>query len=192
MANQQGNFGFRPVLMMGSAYNGQGQQEMTIASNETNSIFMGDPVVLNANGSISRGSSAGAELVGIFNGCFYTDPTTQKPTFSNHYPGAIVADDIVANVISDPDVIFEVKVDDANGGRAQVGSTANIATYAAGSTKSGISGVALDGSTFATSNASNFAVYDLSTDPDNSDYDSANANILVRINKHQYRDTTGI
>ena len=192
MANQQGNFGFRPVLMMGSAYNGQGQQQMSIASNETNSIFMGDPVVLNANGSISRGSSAGAELVGIFNGCFYTDPTTQKPTFSNHYPGAIVADDIVANVISDPDVIFEVKVDDANGGRAQVGSTANIATYAAGSTKSGISGVALDGSTFATSNASNFAVYDLSTDPDNSDYTAANANILVRINKHQYRDSTGV
>ena len=192
MANQQGNFGFRPVLMLGSAYQGQGQQQMTIASNETNAIFMGDPVVLNANGSISRGSSAGAELVGVFNGCFYTDPTSQKPTFSNHYPGAIVADDIVANVISDPDVVFEVKCDDANAGRAQVGSTANIATYAAGSTKSGISGVSIDGSTFATSNASNFAVYDLSTDPDNSDYTAANANILVRINKHQYRDTTGI
>jgi len=192
MANQQGNFGFRPVLMMGSAYQGQGQQQMTIASNETNSIFMGDPVVLNANGSISRGSTAGAEIVGVFNGCFYTDPTSQKPTFSNHYPGAIVADDIVANVISDPDVVFEVKCDDANAGRAQVGSTANIATYAAGSTKSGISGVSIDGSTFATSNASNFAVYDLSTDPDNSDYTAANANILVRINKHLYRDTTGI
>jgi len=192
MANQQGNFGFRPVLMMGSAYQGQGQQQMTIASNETNSIFMGDPVVLNANGSISRGSTAGAEIVGVFNGCFYTDPTSQKPTFSNHYPGAIVADDIVANVISDPDVVFEVKCDDANAGRAQVGSTANIATYAAGSTKSGISGVSIDGSSFATSNASNFAVYDLSTDPDNSDYTVANANILVRINKHQYRDTTGV
>ena len=192
MANQQGNFGFRPVLMMGSAYQGQGQQEMKINSNETNSIFMGDPVVLNANGAISRGDSKGAELVGVFNGCFYTDPTSQKPTFSNHYPGGIVASDIVANVISDPSVVFEVKVDDANGGRAQVGSTANIATYAAGSTKSGISGVSIDGSTFATSNASNFAVYDLSTDPDNSDYTAANANILVRINKHQYRDTTGI
>jgi hypothetical protein len=192
MANQQGNFGFRPVLMQGSAYNGQGQQQMTIASNETNSIFMGDPVVLNANGSISRGSSAGAELVGVFNGCFYTDPTSQKPTFSNHYPGAIVADDIVANVITDPDVVFEVKCDDSNAGRAQVGSTCNIATYSAGSTKSGISDVAIDGSTFATSSASNFAVYDLSTDPDNSDYTAANANILVRINKHQYRDTTGI
>ena len=192
MANQQGNFGFRPVLMMGSAYQGQGQQQMTIASNETNSIFMGDPVVLNANGSISRGSTAGAEIVGVFNGCFYTDPTSQKPTFSNHYPGAIVADDIVANVISNPDVVFEVKCDDANAGRAQVGSTCNIATYAAGSTKSGISGVSIDGTTFDTSSASNFAVYDLSTDPDNSDYTVANANILVRINKHQYRDTTGI
>ena len=192
MANQQGNFGFRPVLMMGSAYQGQGQQQMTIASNETNSIFMGDPVVLNANGAISRGATAGAELVGVFNGCFYTDPTSQKPTFSNHYPGGIVASDIVASVISDPDVVFEVKVDDANAGRAQVGSTANIATYAAGSTKSGISGVSIDGGSFATSNGSNFAVYDLSTDPDNSDYTVANANILVRINLHQYRDSTGV
>ena len=192
MANQDGNFGFRPVLMLGSSYQGQGQQQLVINSNETDSIFMGDPVVLNANGAISRGSTAGAELVGVFNGCFYTDPTSQKPTFSNFYPGSIVADDIVANVITDPNVVFAVKVDDTNGGQAQVGSTANIATYAAGSTKSGISGVALDGSTFATSSASNFAVYDLSTDPDNSDYTAANANILVRINKHQYTDTTGI
>ena len=192
MANQQGNFGFRPVQMLGGAYNGQGQQEVSIASGETNSIFQGDPVVLNANGSISRGSSAGAELLGIFNGCFYTDPTTSKPTFSNHYPGGIAASDIVANVITDPDVIFEVKVDDANGGIAQVGSTANIATYSVGDTTSGISNVALDGGSFATSNGSNFAVYALSTDVDNSDYTVANANILVRINKHQYRDTTGI
>ena len=192
MANQQGNFGFRPVQMLGGAYNGQGQQEVSIASNETNSIFQGDPVVLNANGSISRGSSAGAELIGIFNGCFYTDPTTSKPTFSNHYPGGIVASDIVANVITDPDVIFEVKIDDANGGIAQVGSTANIATYSVGGTTSGISNVALDGGSFATSSGSNFAVYALSTDVDNSDYTVANANILVRINKHQYRDTTGV
>ena len=79
MANQQGNFGFRPVLMMGSAYQGQGQQQMTIASNETNSIFMGDPVVLNANGSISRGSSAGAELVGCL---LYTSPSPRDGLLS--------------------------------------------------------------------------------------------------------------
>ena len=35
---------------------------------------------------------------------FYTDPTTQKPTFKNYYPGSIVASDIIANVIDDPNV----------------------------------------------------------------------------------------
>ena len=118
MANQQGNFGFRPVQMNGAAYNGQGQSEYTIASGEVSPMFQGDPVILVANGAIDIGSTAGAELIGIFNGCFYTDPTTSKPTFSNHYPGAIVASDIVANVITDPDVVFEVKVDDANAGQA--------------------------------------------------------------------------
>ena len=87
MANQQGNFGFRPVQMNGGAYNGQGQSEYTIASGEVSPMFQGDPVVLVANGAIDIGSTAGAELIGIFNGCFYTDPTTSKPTFSNSYPG---------------------------------------------------------------------------------------------------------
>ena len=192
MANQAGFYGFRPVKMLGGAYNGQGQTEYTIGNNEASAIYQGDPVILAANGSIDIGSSAGAEILGIFNGCFFTDPTTSKPTFSNHYPGAIVASDIVANVITDPDVVFEVKVDDANAGVAQVGSTCNIATYSAGDTTSGISNVVIDGDTFATSSASNFAVVALSTDIENSDYTVANANILVRINKHQYRDTTGI
>ena len=61
-----------------------------------------------------------------------------------------------------------------------------------GESKGKRNGVEDDGDTFATSSASNFAVVALSTDVDNSDYTAANANILVRINKHQYRDTTGI
>ena len=192
MANQAGFYGFRPVKMLGGAYNGQGQTEYTIGNNEASAIYQGDPVILVANGSIDIGSTAGAEILGIFNGCFYTDPTTSKPTFSNHYPGGIVASDIVANVITDPDVIFEVKVDDANGGIAQVGSTANIATYSAGDTTSGISNVALDGGSFTTNAAGNFRVVGLSTDPDNSDYATANAAIQVKINLHSLTNTTGI
>jgi hypothetical protein len=85
-----------------------------------------------------------------------------------------------------------VKVVGLSGDPENQDTTANIATYSAGDTTSGISNVALDGGSFATSSGSNFAVYALSTDVDNSDYTVANANILVRINKHQYRDTTGI
>jgi hypothetical protein len=192
MANINAVFGFRPVKKVGAGYNASAQNEYVIGNNESSAIYQGDPVIMNANGAISVGSTAGAELIGVFNGCFYTDPTTQKPTYSNYYPGSIAADDIVANVIDDPNALFEVKVDDTNGGQAQVGSNANIATYAAGSTKTGVSGVALDGSSFATSSAANFRVVSLSTDPDNSDYSAANASIIVKINKHSLTDTTGV
>jgi len=192
MANINSIFGFRSVKKVGAGYNASAQNEYVIANGESSAIYQGDPVVLNANGSISVGSSAGAELIGIFNGCFYTDPTTQKPTYSNFYPGGIAADDIVANVIDDPNALFEVKIDDTNGGQAQVGSNANIATYSAGSTRDGVSNVSLDGSSFTTNAAANFRVVSLSTDPDNSDYASANASIIVKINLHSLTDSTGV
>ena len=69
MANQAGYYGFRPVKMLGAAYNGQGQNEYTIGNNEGSAIYQGDPVILVANGAIDVGSTAGAELIGIFNGC---------------------------------------------------------------------------------------------------------------------------
>lgn len=192
MANIDSIFGFRPVKGQGAGYTAVGSNEYVIANGESSAIYQGDPVVLNANGSISVGSSAGAELIGIFNGCFYDDPTTKKPTFSNFYPGGVAQDNMKAFVFDDPNMLFEVKVDDTNGGQAQVGSNANIATYSAGSSNDGVSNVALDGSSFATSSAANFRVVSLSTDPDNSDYTAANASIIVKINKHSLTDTTGV
>ena len=192
MANMSGNFGFRPIQQVGSGYNSSGTNEYVIANNEGSALFQGDPVILVANGAIDIGSTAGAELIGVFNGCFYTDPTTQKPTFSNYYPGSIAADDIVAYVFDDPNKQFEVKIDDSNGGQAQVGSNANIATYSAGSTINGISNVAIDGSSFTTNAGANLRVVRLSRDVENSDYTTANANIVVKINLHALTDSTGI
>ena len=192
MANIDSIFGFRPVKGQGAGYTAIGSNEYVIANGESSAIYQGDPVVLNANGSISVGSSAGAELIGIFNGCFYDDPTTKKPTFSNYYPGGVAQDNMKAFIFDDPNMLFEVKCDDTNAGQAQVGSNANIATYSAGSTNDGVSNVAIDGGSFATSSAANFRVVSLSTDPDNSDYTAANASIIVKINKHSLTDTTGV
>ena len=192
MANIDSIFGFRPVKGQGAGYTAVGSNEYVIANGESSAIYQGDPVVLNANGSISVGYSAGAELIGIFNGCFYDDPTTKKPTFSNFYPGGVAQDNMKAFIFDDPNMLFEVKVDDTNGGQAQVGSNANIATYSAGSSNDGVSNVALDGSSFATDAGANFRVVSLSTDPDNSDYTAANASIIVKINLHSLTDTTGV
>ena len=41
MANQAGYFGFRPVKMLGAAYNGQGQNEYKIGNNEGSAIYQG-------------------------------------------------------------------------------------------------------------------------------------------------------
>ena len=41
MANQAGFYGFRPIKMLGAAYNGQGQTEYTIGNN-------GDPQYIKA------------------------------------------------------------------------------------------------------------------------------------------------
>lgn len=192
MANQNSNYGFRPIQLQGAAYNGQGQNEYKIANGETQAIFQGDPVILTADGVVDLGNAAGAELIGIFNGCEYTDPTSSKPTWSNYYPGGIAADDIKAYVIDDPNVVYEVKCNSSAAGQAQVGSNANIATYSNGSTISGISNVAIDGTSFTVNAGANFRVVGLSTDVDNSDYDSANAAIKVKINLHALNDSTGI
>ena len=124
--------------------------------------------------------------------CFYTDPTTQKPTYSNYYPGSIVASDITAFVVDDPDAVFLVDAD-ATFARADLFQNYSV-TNTTGVTQTGISKAQLDVSVCFQVLRSYFRKYkhDISQDPDNSDTGSANANILVRINNHFYRSGTGL
>jgi hypothetical protein len=111
MANDTGNFGLRPARQLdGTPYNGA-QNRYRILKNYGTAIFQGDLVKTKADGTIERAGATDNPLVGVFNGVFYTDPTTQKPTFKNFYPGSISANDIVAQVIDGPDVVFEINAD---------------------------------------------------------------------------------
>ena len=105
MANIDAPFGLRPIAKQGSAPGGTiGTTKYKISSGAS-ALFTGDPVKLKADGSIEVKGGAGAitgAISGVFMGCFYTDPTTQKPTYSNYYPGGIAASDITAFVIDDP------------------------------------------------------------------------------------------
>jgi hypothetical protein len=81
-------------------------------------------------------------VVGVFNGCFYTDPTTQKPTFSNFYPQSTNASDITAFVIDGPDSVFEIN---ANAIFAVADLFQNYSiNNVSGNTQTGISLVQLD------------------------------------------------
>ena len=191
MANVAEKFGLRPYRKLDGTPLVGAQNRYSIASNHTTAIFQGDLVIPLTAGTIDRHTANNSTAVlGVFNGCFYTDPTTQKPTFRNSYPGAIVASDITAFVVDDPDAVFLM---DAAATFAQADLFRNYSvTTGSGNTTTGISEVQLDVSVSGTNASFIIQAIDISQDPDNSDTGSANANILVRINKHFYRSGTGI
>ena len=191
MANVVEKYGLRPYRKLDGTPLVGAQNRYTIASNHTTAIFQGDLVIPLTAGTIDRHTANNSTAVlGVFNGCFYTDPTTQKPTFRNSYPGAIVASDITAFVVDDPDAVFLM---DADATFAQADLFRNYSvTTGSGNTTTGISEVQLDVSVSGTNASFIIQAIDISQDPDNSDTGSANANILVRINKHFYRNGTGI
>jgi len=191
MANVLEKFGLRPYRKLDGTPLVGAQNRYTIASGHTTAIFQGDMVIPLTTGNIDRHSAgSGTPILGVFNGCFYTDPTTQKPTYKNYYPGSVAASDITAFVVDDPDAVFLVDAD-STFTRANLFANYSV-TNTTGVTQTGISKVQLDHSTGNTTNTLAIQAIDISQDPDNSDTSTSNANILVRINNHFYRSGTGI
>ena len=191
MSNQVEKFGLRPYRKLDGTPLVGAQNRYTIASGYATAIFQGDMVIPVTGGNVERypGNTSDA-VVGVFNGVFYTDPTTQKPTFKNYYPGGVAASDITAFVVDDPDAVFLVDAD-ATFARADLFNNYTL-TAVSGNTKTGNSLQQLAVATSGTAGTFVVQAIDISQDPDNSDTSSANANILVRINNHFYRSGTGI
>ena len=191
MANQLEKFGLKPYRKLDGTPLAGAQNRYTIKANYGSNIFQGDLVVPVSTGNIEVSTYNTSEaVVGVFNGCFYTDPTTKKPTFSNFYPGGIAASDITAFVIDDPDAVFLIDADEAFT-RADLYKNYSV-TNTTGVTTTGLSKQQLDGSVSGTATTFAIQAIDICQDPENSDTGSANANILVRINNHFYRSGTGL
>ena len=199
MANQDAAFGFRAIGGMGSSYETQGTSKYQINDNWTNAIFqgdlvgMGDGTVTDRAGTQSVagyifGSIAATTLnLGVFNGCFYIDPTTAKPTWKNYYPGAvnITTGTIDAYCYDNPQQLYEVQ---ASGSLAQTdcGNLIDTNTYVAGSTINGHSKEELASAVTGSGATAQWRLIRGSEDPSNSDKSSANANWIVRLNESIY------
>ena len=197
MANQDAAFGFRAIGGMGSSYETQGTSKYQINDNWTNAIFqgdlvgMGDGTVTDRAGTASVagyifGSIAATTLnLGVFNGCFYIDPTTSKPTWKNYYPGAvnITTGLIDAYCYDNPQQLYEVQTSGTLT-QSDVGSLIDQGTYAAGSTINGHSVMEIGGTSGFTT--AQFRIVRLTGDPSNSDTGNANSNWVVRLNESIY------
>ena len=187
MANKDAAFGFRPVRhLTGGLIR---TNEYKIAANYNTDIFHGQAVKAVAAGGIEA-CAAGEVVLGIFGGCFFTDPTTSKPTFSTHYPASTNASDIVAYIYDDPRIVFEVQHDGT--GTAAMNFSGFDLVGTGGSTLSGRSTQELDTSTSTTSGQ--FKQIGISKDPDNSDTSAANANayVIANVGEHSWLLTTAI
>ena len=194
MANNDAAFGLRPVRMIGGAYDSSGQSEYRITTSTatyTTKIYQGDIVTQGTPGVVTRiaradgGSATSDIIVGVFNGCFYTDPTTSTPTWSNYWPGN-AATDAVGFFIDDPMVVFEVQADAAFPVTDLWGNFDIVDQSTVGDTTSGRSNVELDVSTGATTATLPMKALNISGDPENSDTSAANTNVYVVIQNHLF------
>jgi len=192
MANQDAAFGLKPSSKLGSNVNSEGTTEYSIASGASGNIFSGDPVKMMNTGTILV-AAAGDQLLGVFRGCRYTN-SSGEVIYSSYWPDGTVSSDAVAFVVDDPNALFEVQ-SAATGSVVQtvVGNNADI-VYASGSTSDGQSGVEISGTTAATS--AQLRIVGFSGDPENNTLgtgsQSANVNMIVKINEHFYAQTTGV
>jgi len=200
MANIDAPFGFRQVGGLGSRPTSNGTSQYKIASGQTAAIYAGDVVALAGSGGleVQGGTTVTAGYVGpsktdatrnvgIFNGCLYDDPTTQKPTFQNYWPGDVAA---AANafIYDDPDDLFEVQTAGTHT-QAVVGRACDMVYTAGTAVSNGRSKEELSGTAGANDM---FTVLRLSEDPSNSDVSTANSNWIVRFNVGKHVYLTGI
>ena len=184
MANKDASFGMKPVKMMGGSPWTGGTSRYRIAANYDTAIYTGDMVAQVTGGTVEIHADGGTvPIVGVFMGCQYTDPTSGEQVFSAYYPASTNASDIIAFIVDDPNVVFEIQADDTFP-IADLFGNFDIVYTNSSSTQSGLSGAELDVTTGATTAGLPIKAIDISEDPDNSDIASANTNVLVVIQNH--------
>ena len=209
MANQTGGFGFRQAPTVGSTPATGGQAEYMVKSGLGVGIFQNNPVsqqhTAGDDGYLqdttadtmddgiaggvdwSTGTSNIQPLVGVFNGIFYINSSTSKPTFANHVLASTTfgtdyntgSSDGIGFVNDNPMQEYTCKADAAVT-QANLLSTFNPTDGAtAGTQINGQSTVKLN---IASADAtSQFRIVRTANDPENNDNTAANSNVVVQI-----------
>jgi hypothetical protein len=209
MANQTAGFGFRQAPTVGSTPATGGQAEYKVKSGLGIGIFQNNPVSQQYTdgddgyleditaGTMDDGIAGGVDwstgtsniqpIVGVFNGIFYINSSTSKPTFANHVLASTTfgtdyntgSSDGIGFVNDNPMQEYTCKADAAVT-QANLLSTFNSTDGAtAGTQTNGQSTVKLN---IASADATSmFRIVRTANDPANNDNASANSNVIVQI-----------
>jgi len=212
MANETGGFGLRSVYTLGSSPATQGLSEYPIKSAPGKGLYQNDPCSKQgagdvgylqdaANATMDDGLTGGAgwknntgnilPMTGVFNGAFYIDGTTSKPTWSNTVASGQTfgtdyntgSADGIGFVNDNPMQEYVVKAAAATAVSIMVPDlTYNVADLGT-SYSNGQSTVKLATGASAAAGSAQFAfmVVRVANDPLNSDNSAVNSNVIVRF-----------
>ena len=195
MATAATPMGAEPVGTLSASGSFTGKvRHIKIANAYATDIFYGDFVKLVAAGTLEKAAVTTAVVagtVGIFVGVSYTDPGTGQLTFNQYFPASTAADDIMAYVVDDPKLLFQMQADEAI---AQTGLGNNVSAIStAGSTSIGRSKNALDGGSIATTNTLPLRIVDFVDGPNSSVGDAFTDCIVTYLPlSHAYETKLGV
>jgi hypothetical protein len=164
-------YGVKPVNLIGGQVFAGSTRNLPIQYNYGTPLYYGDLVTLSAGYVViaTYPVSTTNTTVGVFLGCYYTNPTTKQRQFAQYYPGNVTAGDITAIIGDDPDQVMKVAVSTTAGG-AIIGSASSILVGAnmaggtqTGSASTGNSGMSVVGAS-ATVSGGGFRVLNLVPD----------------------------
>ena len=186
-------YGFQAINRVdGMPYAGQ-TRLIPIASTYNTAIFAGDLVKIVAAGTIEKftGTTTGSPS-GVFVGVQYVNSLSQF-TPAQYYPGTSVTE-AFAIVVDDPMAAFKVAVTAANStmsSAARAGVGANMSVLAGtGDTATGNSGASVLAGSEATT--AGLVVRVIDTVDETKTAADTFVEIIVKINLHQYNNTTGV
>lgn len=191
MANSDAPRGFIPRRHANGAPYSGACKRYYVASDETNNIFIGDPVDLAGDGDangvpevVRATAGSGGYVVGVVVG--YENLTSDN--LSSPYRPASTAGYLL--VADDPSLEFEIQEDSDSATLAatSIGLNADFA-IGTGNTSTAISATELDSNTADTTNTLQCRILELANRGDNEI--GTNAKWLVRFNLHRYNYTTG-
>lgn len=190
MANPNAPMGLSPVDQNGGPYTGQTNTYYIAAAEASGNMGVGDAVAI-AGAADSTGmfpTVAKAAINGVV--CGVITAVKMETAESPIYRAALTARYV--EVCDDPNAIFEIQ-SDTGGGDLAATDVGNNASFLLGTfnATTGLSGTELDTSTATTTNTLDMQILRFVNRPDNAI--GADANVLVRLNNHQFVDgTTGI
>jgi len=181
-------FGLRPIKKVGQNDNNAALSEWSIAASSA-LISHNDLCKITGDGVILVSGDGEVNNVGSLNGAFYTDPTSNKPTWANYWPASVAATDAVAFITDDPYQMYEVMSNGSTFNQNQVGECADVVS-AVGTTPLFISKTKISSSDSNTT--AQLKILGMSRDPDHSDATEAGFALRVMINEHILKQTAGI